>query len=119
MSRCRCEEIAYCKRQIVALNDINNLLNACSSHFTEIATSLGRLSTYCKLAYSSNRAESVATTIKDLDDDLVSAKAKLHQKVIDKKTQITNRLTQIEKEDEEYHMEEAKENAIVVARSGR
>lgn len=119
MNRCRCEEIAYCKRQIVALNDINNLLGACSSHFSEIATSLGQISTYCRAAYSSNRAESVAATIKSLDDDLVSAKVKLHQKVINKKTWIANRLAQIEKEDEEYHMEEAKENAVVVSRVGR
>lgn len=119
LSRCRCEEIAYCQRQIVELNDVSNLLNACSKHFEEIATSLGQLSVYCNLAYSSNRAESVSTAIKSLDDDMVSAKAKLHQKVIDKKTQLANWLAQIENEDEEYHMEETKENAVVVSHPER
>lgn len=45
-------------------------------------------------------------TIKGMDDAMVAIKAKVHQRIIDKNTHLSNRLREIEQEDTEFHEEE-------------
>lgn len=106
MGRCRCDEISYCKNQISVLDDASNLLNSYTSNMTEIANDLRTLSLYNEEAYPSSHKEDMIVTIKGLDDAMVAIKAKVHQRIIDKKTHLSNRLREIEQEDTKFHEEE-------------
>lgn len=118
MSDCRCSEIAYCREQINSLSYVADRLNNLSGRISELAGSLNNLSRCCGEGYHASKADRVSADIKGADDSILAVKANLHQKIIDRKTHLSNRLSQIEQEDKKYHEEEerkAKEIAELAA----
>lgn len=106
MSECRCGEIKNCQGKLSCVNDAISQLSACQESFSSISTNLSSLSTYSEQAYSSDKMEQISAALKELDDDLRSAKEAFYNKLIAKKVELSNELSGLEGEDEAYHEEE-------------
>lgn len=112
MSRCRCDEIQAIRNQIDVLNDASDRLEKCSSQAADLSRNMIKLSAYSMQAYCSNQMENICSAIKEPGTEMVAAVAKLHQKVRDKRTQLSFQLSETIQKDNEYHEEEGKKGNI-------
>ncbi len=116
MSSCRCGDKTSCKREIQRLDETLSMISGCGYLFQNINNCLSQISAKSRIAYDSTKTEEIATSIKSLDDDIISVKDNFMQKVNQKKSQLNQRLADLTREDDDYH-EEQRRKAEEAARA--